>query len=203
MKRILALSLVFSSLILSNVCFIKAIAEDFSDVDYNFIDNAFKGIKPVTNEQFEKTINALTPQPVENTFLGRLKTFLFGRKYGVEPAPKGQNKEIDTGGDLKAIQDIQNGVYYIKLLVSIVGANGDVIPLGNYKIQEKKDKNILLFSQGGKETGYLILRDFQDDENNQENKVAYSRVDIVDENIVRIVYSTLDSVKCAYAKVFR
>ena len=30
------------------------------DVDYNFIDTAFDGIKPITNKEFEETINKLT-----------------------------------------------------------------------------------------------------------------------------------------------
>ena len=51
------------------------------DVDYNFIDTAFDGIQPVTNKQFDDTINKMTPQPVDNSFGGKLKTFLFGRKY--------------------------------------------------------------------------------------------------------------------------
>ena len=95
--------------------------EDLVDVDtMNFLESAFDGIKPITNEQFEKTINQLTPQPVPDTFGGKLKTFLFGRKYGVEPAPKGQDKEIDYGGEAKAISDMKNGIYYIKLVVSII-----------------------------------------------------------------------------------
>ena len=50
------------------------------DVDYNFIDTAFDGIQPITDKQFNDTINKLTPQPVDNSFGGKLKTFLFGRK---------------------------------------------------------------------------------------------------------------------------
>ena len=56
-------------------------AAEMLDVDYNFIDTAFDGIKPVTDKEFNDTINKLTPQPVENTFGGKLKAFLFGRKY--------------------------------------------------------------------------------------------------------------------------
>ena len=93
---------------------ISPIKAEMLDVDYNFIDTAFDGIKPVTNKEFDDTINRLTPQPIEDGFMGKLKTFLFGRKYGVEPQAKGQDKEIDYGGELKAIQDIKNGVYYIK-----------------------------------------------------------------------------------------
>lgn len=199
MKRILSFTLIiYMSISLSALS-----ADDFFDADYAFIDKAFEGIKPITNQQFEETINKMTPQPVDDTFWGKFKTFLFGRKYGVDPAPKGQNKEIDFGGEAKAIQDLKNGVYYIKLVVSIIGANGDVIPLGNYKIQEKKEnsQNILIFSQGEKEYGYLKLRDYNDN-SKEDSALTYSRVDIVDENIIRIVYSTLDCTQCAYAKVY-
>jgi len=178
-------------------------AAEMLDVDYNFIDTAFDGITPVTNKEFNDTINRLTPQPVDNTFGGRLKAFLFGRKYGVEPPPKGQDKEIDTGGETKAIQDLKNGVYYIKLLVSVTGDNGDVIPLGNYKIQEKTldGQNRLVFYQGSKEYGTLKLRKFEDTLK-KENDLTYTRVDIVSDEIIRIVYATISDTKCAYAKVY-
>jgi hypothetical protein len=178
-------------------------AVDMLDVDYNFIDTAFDGIQPITDKQFDDTVNKLTPQPVENTFGGKLKTFLFGRKYGVEPQPKGQDKEMDIGGEHKAIQDLKNGVQYIKLIASIVGENGQVIPLGNYKIQEKiiNNQSMLVFYQGHGEYGMLKLKKFEDNLK-KENELIYSRVDIISEDIIRIVYATLSDTKCAIAKVY-
>ena len=173
------------------------------DVDYNFIDTAFDGIQPITDKQFDETINKLTPQPVDNSFGGKLKTFLFGRKYGVEPQPKGQDKEIDLGGEQKAIQDLKNGVHYIKLIATIVGENNKIIPLGNYKIQEKiiNNQTMLVFYQGHQEYGMLKLKSFEDTLK-KENDLIYSRVDIISDNTIRIVYSTLSDTKCAYAKVY-
>lgn len=178
-------------------------AAEMLDVDYDFIDTAFDGIKPVTDKEFNDTINKLTPQPVENTFGGKLKAFLFGRKYGVEPQAKGQDKEFDIGGEQKAIQDLKNGVYYIKLLVSVVGEDNKIIPLGNYKIQEKMLNNrpMLVFYQGHQEIGMLKLKLFEDNLK-KENDLVYSRVDIVSDELVRIVYSTLSDTKCALARVY-
>ena len=172
------------------------------DVDYNFIDTAFDGIQPVTNKQFDDTINKLTPQPVDNTFGGKLKSFLFGRKYGVEPQAKGQDKEIDLGGEQKAINDLKNGVHYIKLVANIVGEDNKIIPLGNYKIQQKMidNKPMLVFYQGHQEYGMLKLTFFEDTMK-KENDLIYSRVDIISDTMIRIVYSTLSDTKCAYAKV--
>ena len=175
------------------------------DVDYNFIDTAFDGIQPVTDKQFNETINKLTPQPVDNTFGGKLKAFLFGRKYGTDTTvqPKGQDKEIDIGGETKAIQDLKNGVYYIRLLVSIVADGGKIIPLGNYKIQEKiiDNQSMLVFYQGHNEYGMLKLRNFEDTLK-KENDLTYSRVDILPDDIIRIVYSTISDTKCALARAY-
>ena len=178
-------------------------ANKMLDVDYGFIDTAFDGIKPVSDKDFNNTINKLTPQPVDNSFKGKLKTFLFGRQYGVQEAPKGQDKPIDIGGEAKAIQDLKNGVHYIKLIVSIISEDGTIIPLGNYKIQEQivDNKPMLVFYQGHQEYGKLKLRVF-DDTLKKENDLIYSRIDIVSDDIVRIVYSTLDDTKCALAKVY-
>ena len=177
-------------------------ASEMLDVDYNFIDTAFDGIQPITDKQFNDTINKLTPQPVDNSFGGKLKTFLFGRKYGVESAPKGQEKEIDIGGEQKAIQDLKNGVHYIKLIASIIAEDNKIIPLGNYKIQEKmiNNQNMLVFYQGHNEYGMLKLKTFEDTLK-KENDLIYSRVDIVSDDLIRIVYSTLSDTKCAIAKV--
>ena len=196
MKKLLLVITLFFSVCL----FVKA---EMLDVDYNFIDTAFDGIQPVTNKQFDDTINKMTPQPVDNSFGGRLKTFLFGRKYGVEPQAKGQDKEIDFGGEQKAIQDLKNGVHYIKLIVSVVGEDNKVIPLGNYKIQQKmiNNKPMLVFYQGHQEYGMLKLSLFEDTLK-KENDLIYSRVDILSQDTIRIVYSTLSDTKCAIAKVY-
>lgn len=190
--------------IIASLLFISTLPlkAEMLDVDYNFIDTAFDGIQPITDKQFDDTINKLTPQPVDNSFGGKLKTFLFGRKYGVEPQPKGQDKEIDLGGEQKAIQDLKNGVHYIKLIATIVGVNNKIIPLGNYKIQEKiiDNQNMLVFYQGHQEYGMLKLKTFEDNLKS-EHDLIYSRVDIISDNIIRIVYSTLSDTKCAYARV--
>ena len=177
---------------------------DMLDVDYNFIDTAFDGIKPITDKEFNDTINRLTPQPVEDTFGAKLKAFLFGRKYGVEsPPPNVKEENIDIGGELKAIQEIKNGIHFIRLSMSIIGLEGKIIPLGDYKIQEKTIENekLLVFYQGSKEYGKLKLKPFEDNLKGK-NDISYSRVDIVNDNLIRIVYSTLAETKCAYAKVY-
>ena len=114
-----------------------------------------------------------------------------------------KDKEFDIGGEQKAIQDLKNGVYYIKLLVSIVGEDNKIIPLGNYKIQEKMLNNrpMLVFYQGHQEIGMLKLKLFEDNLK-KENDLVYSRVDIVSDELVRIVYSTLSDTKCALARVY-
>ena len=195
MKRFLA---VFLFLFLA-----LPVYSEMLDVDYNFIDTAFDGIKPVTNKEFNDTINRLMPQPVENTFGGKLKAFLFGRKYGVESPAEVQKQDFDTGGELKAIQDIKNGVYYIRLSAPVMGLEGKIIPLGDYKIKEKSinDSNMLVFYQGAKEYGMLKLNKFEDNLK-KENDIAYARVDIINENLIRVVYSTISETKCAYAKVY-
>ncbi len=203
MKKILLLLLFLSFLFVAPM---KTSANGMLDVDYNFIDTAFDGIKPVSDKEFQDTINRLTPQPVENTFGAKLKTFLFGRKYGTpqpQTQPQAQETKIDIGGEKKAIEDIKNGTYYIKLVVSLIGTNGDVIPLGNYKIQERTDENVnyLVFYQGVKEYGKLKLQRYEDEQKG-ENDITYSRVDIVNDNLIRIVYATIKDTKCAYARVY-
>ena len=190
-------------IILSLMLSLAASASSFLDADYAFIDSAFDGMRTVTNKEFNDTINKMTPKPVDNTFWGKTKTFLFGRQYGVEPQHKEDLSDVDLGGEQKAIQDLKKGVYYIRLTASIVGKGGNVIPLGNYKIQQKiiDDTPMLVFYQGQKEYGMLKLSHFNDTLKG-EHDIAYSRVDIVSDDVIRIVYATFDDTKCSYARVF-
>jgi len=195
MKKVLLFSFIFFSLF--------SVKAEMLDVDYNFIDTAFDGIKPVSDKQFNDVINKMTPQPVEDTFGGKLKAFLFGRKYG--PAPtntQNQDVDVDFGGEKKAIEDLNNGVHYITLYVSIVAQDDSIIPVGNYKIQEKIINNepMLVFYQGHKEYGMLKLKTYEDNLK-KEYDLNYSRIDVIDETVIRIVYSTISDTKCAYAKV--
>lgn len=199
MKRILFL---FSIFFFGSIAL--ASTDIFENIDFNFIDTAFDGIKAVSDEEFNKTIDKLTPQPVENTPSGRFKTFLFGRKYGSDDSSNTQTQaEFNMGGEREAIEDIKNGIYYIKLLVSIVGMEGKVIPLGNYKIQEEiiNDRPLLVFYQGSKEYGKLRLRSFEDTEKN-DSEITYYRIDVLSDNVIRIVYSTIKDTKCAVARIY-
>ena len=85
----------------------------------------------------------------------------------------------------------------------VIGLENNIIPLGDYKIQEKTFDNekLLVFYQGSKEYGKLKLKAFDDDLKGK-NDISYSRVDIINDNLIRIVYSTLAETKCAYAKVY-
>jgi len=99
---------------------------------------------------------------------------------------------------------MKNGIYYIKLVVSLKNSQGNIIPLGNYKIQEKNidNQDYLVFYQGQKDYGRLKLRSY-DDSGKQGNQVTYTRVDIVNDDIVRIVYSTIKETKCAYGRIYK
>ena len=99
---------------------------------------------------------------------------------------------------------VKNAIHYIKLIASVVGENNTIIPLGNYKIQQKMidNKPMLVFYQGHKEYGMLKLKLFEDNLK-KENDLIYARVDVVSDNMLRIVYSTLSDTKCAYAKVYQ
>ena len=178
-------------------------ASDMLDVDYNFIEHAFENTKPVSEQDFQKAINAKTPQPVPNTFGGKLKAFLFGRKYGVDnPSPSSIEKP-DPVSDAQLIQEVKNGIYFIKLVAPIIGYENNIIPAGNYKIKEEQIDNnsMLVFYQGRQQYGMLKLFRYEDTKK-REHDLTYSRVDIVSDDEIRIIYSTIEDTKCAPARVY-
>ena len=174
-------------------------SDDLLDIDYNFVNHAFDNIKPVSDKQFSETIDKLKPAPVPETFGGKVKSFLFGRK-SVADVKKEEPKILQTQSDSEAIKEITRGVFYITLSISIVGEDNKIIPLGNYKI--KQEDNKLAFYQGYEKYGTLKLEKFEDN-NKGKFDIAYSRVDVVSDEIVRIVYSTIDDTQCAIARIVK
>ena len=188
-----------------------SMAADMLDVDYQFIDNAFNHTRAVSDKDFDDAIKKKTPGPQPEGAKEKIKTFLFGRKsqYEYEKAhPEAKQKtqtdvEKDSFDEAQIIKNMKNGIYYIKLLASIISADGKVIQAGNYKIQQKtiNNQNMLVFYQGNKEYGMLRLKKFEDNLKGKYD-ITYSRVDIISDDIIRIVYSTLDDTQCAIAKVY-
>ena len=173
------------------------------DVDYNFVEHAFENTKPVTEQDFQKAINAKTPQPVPDTIGGKIKAFLFGRKYGVDTPATNNIEQPDPVSEAQLIQETKNGIYFIKLLAPVVSMDNKIIPAGNYKIKEEKTDNgpVLVFYQSREEYGRLKLYKYEDTKK-QEHDIAYSRVDIESDEIIRIIYSTIEDTKCAIARVY-
>ena len=178
-------------------------AADMLDADYNFIEHAFENTKPVTDKDFQKAINARTPQPVPDTFGGKLKAFLFGRKYGIDTPPNIKEDAADPVSEAQLIQEAKNGIYFIKLFAPVISADNKIIPAGNYKIKEEKinDNSMLVFYQSRQEYGRLKLFRYNDTKK-RESEITYARVDIVSDDVLRIVYSTIEDTKCAVAKVY-
>jgi len=177
---------------------------DMLDADYSFIDHAFENTKPVTPQQFEKAINSKTFEPVPDTFGGKLKAFLFGRKQVQNPISQTQEEKSDPVSEAQLIKEMKNGIYYIKLVAPVISYDNKVIPAGNYKIKEEKvnEQSMLNFYQGYDNYGMLKLYKYNDNLKNS-NDITYSRVDIVSDSIIRIVYSTIEDTKCAFARVYK
>ena len=183
--------------------FSSALCSEMLDVDYNFIEHAFENTKPVSEQDFQKAINSKTLEPVPDTFGGKLKAFLFGRKYVTDTPAKVQEEKPDPVSEEQMIKEAKSGIYFIKLVAPIISADNKVIPAGNYKIKEEKVDNqpMLVFYQSREEYGKLKLFKYNDIKKH-EHDLTYSRVDIVSDDTIRIVYSTIEDTKCAVARVY-
>ncbi len=190
-------------IILSILLFNCAYCSDMLDVDYNFIEHAFEHTRPVSEQDFQKAINSKTYEPVPDTFGGKLKAFLFGRKPISQTTTPKQQEGIDPVSEAQIIKEAKNGIYFIKLVAPIISADNKVIPLGNYKIKEDKTSgaDMLVFYQGHEEYGRLRLYRYNDLQKKQYD-LTYSRVDIVSDDTIRIIYATIEDTKCAVAKVY-
>ena len=173
------------------------------DADYNFIEHAFEGSKAVSEKDFQKAINSKTLEDPPTTLGGKIRTFFLGRRYKTNEPVQTQTETPDPVSEAQLIKDIKNGIYYIKLIAPVVALNNKVIPAGNYKIKEEKNDNqpVLAFYQGYDKYGELKLYRYED-KLKKERDLTYSRVDIVSDDVIRIIYSTIEDTKCAVAKVY-
>ncbi len=188
---------------LLTMLFLCSYSAEMLDADYNFIEHAFEGSKAVSERDFQKAINSKTLEDPPTTLGGKIRTFLFGRRYKTDAPIPVQTETPEPVSDAQLIKDIKNGIYYIKLIAPVIGMNNKVIPAGNYKIKEEKinEQSVLAFYQGREEYGTLKLYRY-DDTLKKEQDLTYSRVDIVSDDTIRIIYSTIEDTKCAVAKVY-
>lgn len=178
MKKIFIVLLV---LFLTHISF--AFAEDNSDsyggirdeMQYtNSVEDAFNGQKPVTDEEFQKTLDRLKAK----------------QKKGKNKKIKGQSFNEEHSGT--CIDEADEKTSILSVPLTLINGDGVEIPTGHYKIVgTKEDKNVYLdFYQ----SSILVARvpAIETDNDFNETNINFVKLLPYDSKRVKVIYGSID-----------
>lgn len=190
MKKILALSLfcvLFSALpILADD--IDGIS-DFSGIgdmskSYSVMDNAYNGQKKITDEEFQKTLEAVKAKK---------------KKKRSEKPLKGKNFNEENSGGL--IDETAQNLLILGIPIELLNSDGKEIPVGHYKIVGKKIKNkaYLDFYQS-----YTLIASIPATETNDDfgqKEINFVKLLPVDSQTIKVIYGSIDFNAYSFIKI--
>lgn len=173
--------------------FLPAIADEldsasntWDSINSQQIENPFFRQKPVTDQQFEKTINEIKNRNK------RTGWWIFKKK---EEKPLSDSVIPPSEFQYNELQPIFNAVKYtttVMIPTNVVNSEGQIIPTGFYKLSLQKqepEKYYLLLSQGTK----LIARveAHKTDENFSEYEMSTAKALLLQDKI-KLIYANVD-----------
>lgn len=194
MKKIL--TTLFALMLFSQIAYAD---DSMLDMDMDFIDNPFKNQKPVSEEQFDKTVQQLsTPR---KGLIQKFKEFLGRNEPENDPALKNyKSDDLSNEMGLK-MDDVYNKRPNIILAGPIMDSFGRIIPDGHYQVEFQNKDNVksLNFIQGATTYGTIRVHDTTDSW--EGNSIIYARVVYPSEEVAKIIFSNLDECVEGYAKI--
>lgn len=168
-------------------------ADSLDDLDYDFLNNAFSNPNPTTNKQFEDVMQKLENQEPRGLFY-RIKKF-FNRN----------NPEFDKDFK-KRYEGVNNQPLRIKEAPEskptvVIGADfsdskGKKLEAGHYQVDFKEeydgntDYYTIILLQGNTKAAEIKAIAYEDDW--ETPAVVYSRIQNVQKDLIRLIYSNLD-----------
>lgn len=172
--------------------------ESMLDYDMDFIDNPFKNQKPITQQQFDQTVNQMTTP--RKGLIQKFRDWLERNNPENDPALK--NYKSDISGELgMSAKEISNSKPNLVLAGAIMDSYGRTIPSGHYQVTFSKKDNIKLINlmQGSALYGSIKAHDTKD--NWHENMIIYARIVYPTSNVAKIIYSNLDECVEGFARI--
>lgn len=178
----------------------SANAEDMTDFDYNFIDNAFTNPNPTTNKQFEEVMKQYENKEPRGFIYSLKKKFnRHDPKYDMEFRKKYET----TDKQPLRIKDAPEAKPTITIGSNFVDSKGKILSPGHYQVDYKQtdEKYTINLLQGN--TSVAELKAIIKEDDWQTPAVVYSRLESAGENLVKIVYSNLDITLVSYIRLLK
>lgn len=173
MKKILA---VFLFVYLLSI--LPAFCDDLGLGDYTqSIENAWYGQKPITDEQFEKTVKGL--QDKKNS-----KKIKKQKKQGQSLYKEEQ--------DVDPFSQTMNEMPLLLLPVNLLNADESEIPVGHYSVVGKKVKNKVYLEFWQAHLKVATLEAVETNNDFGEKDINFVKVLPYDESKVKLIYGSID-----------
>lgn len=144
--------------------------------DYgNSIDNALYRQKPVTDEEFEKTLQKLKDKK---------------KKRGKNKPLKGQN--LKPGEPSNLMNEISESYLLLSLPIELITSDGSDIPTGHYRIIAKRVKNKVYFEFYQAYCLVASIEGIETDIDFGESSINFVKILPYNENQVKLIYGSVD-----------
>ena len=162
----------------------------------SFIDNAFSGQKPVTDEQFEKTINEIKSRPKKKWFWQKTPP-------EVKPlSPTPQYSQYQQFNELQAVSDKINHSPTIMISTQVYDDSRNIIEPGYYKMSKKEETDgsyYLVLSQGT--TTIARLKASHTNEDFKQSEINFGNAVPVQNKYIRLIYGNIDLTLEAFLEI--
>lgn len=180
---------------------LDSLNDTWDSVNTNKIDNAIMQQKPVSDEEFNKTVQQLREQRKKKKF----KFFWQSSDEGqplTKPSfmPKNAPPEVDTN-DFMSVQDIVKTTPTIMIPTDVITEYGSIVSAGFYKLSIQKiqdDIYNLLLIQGPNVVAKVNA--YKTDEEFSPNELNFAKALLLKDRI-KLIYGSLDLNLEGYLKV--
>ncbi len=185
-------------------------SDDMTDLDYDFIDNAFSNPNPTTNKQFEDVMKQYENREPNGIFY-KLKKFLNRNNPEYDKNLKKQYE--NPNNQPKRIKDTAESKPTITIGADFYDSTGKLLEAGHYQVEHKEFKTnaenaatnqsnyTINLLQGKTRVGEIKAILYEDDWD--EAAIIYARTVNVQEDLVRIIYSNLDLTLQGYIRLLK
>ena len=181
-------------------------SDDMTDLDYDFINNAFSNPNPTTNKQFEDVMKQYENREPNGIFY-KLKRFL--NRNNPEFDKDFKKRYENPNNQPSRIKDTVEAKPTITIGADFYDSTGKLLEAGHYQVEHKE--NAETGTQSGKYTINLLqgktrvaeIKAIPYEDNWDEPAVIYVRTENVQDDLIRIIYSNLDLTIQGYIRLMK
>ncbi len=178
--------------------------EDVFDFDFKFLNDPFAGQKMVTDKEFDKAVNSMTPKQAQKKKKepSKFTKWFWGVPQGSGDS-QGQTPQYfgDAPSEIGAIRNPMSTKPVITLGAQVKDSSGILLTSGHYQVDLKniEGQNYIVFLQAHQTVGKFKASPCEDNYN--KNAVIYARTAETENGYMKVIFSNLDGTFQGFARI--